>query len=73
MRAKVKPKPAKSGGFCGFMNSPFDTFDIRRLAETRFSPNESALIGLRFSEASFVTAAWLITALGLGTLEGDQR
>jgi hypothetical protein len=55
------------------MNFPFDTFDIRRLAETRFSPNESALIGLRFSEASFVTAAWLITAPGLGTLEGDQR
>ena len=30
-------------------------------------------IGPRFSDASLVTAAWLITAREPGTLEGDQR
>ena len=30
-------------------------------------------IGPRFSDASLVTAAWLITARGPGALEGDQR
>jgi hypothetical protein len=33
----------------------------------------AATIGPRFSDASLVTAAWLITARGPGTLEGDQR
>jgi hypothetical protein len=42
-------------------------FDIRRFAETRFSPNESALIGLRFSEASLVTAA------GQSPRQGQER
>ena len=31
------------------------------IRKTRFSPNESGLIGARFSDASLVTAAWLIT------------
>jgi hypothetical protein len=70
---KGETKTSQIWRFLWVMNSPFDTFDIRRLAETKFSPNESALIGLRFSEASLVTAAWLITAPGPGTLEGDQR
>jgi hypothetical protein len=52
---------------------PFSYAFRATLAETRFSPNESALIGPRFSDASLVTAAWIITARGLGTLEGDQR
>jgi hypothetical protein len=30
-------------------------------------------IGPRFSDASLVTAAWLITARAPGTLEGNQR
>jgi hypothetical protein len=52
---------------------PFSYAFRATLAETRFSPNESALIGPRFSDASLVTAAWIITARRLGTLEGDQR
>ena len=52
---------------------PFSYAFRATLAETRFSPNESALIAPRFSDSSLVTAAWIITSRGLGTLEEDQR
>jgi len=60
-----------------YKSAPENLPEIARQLRVRTSwkaaCRRAATIGPRFSDASLVTAAWLITARGPGTLEGDQR